>query len=508
MNTPRPESGVPNIDHNDKSLDSSVVPSTQRGSSTLSSRMSTYNQSGIRSTVNTLYKAQKESEIKEEMSFPLGKRPAIGYHTRIPNRDLRGNMGSFVKKAVFVLVLLLGAGLASAHLFGHATVTVEPTLYAAPITKTLEVHSKATASSDLVYETMEITRSLDATLPSTGTRMVEGRASGEIIIFNTTNQPQKFREETRFESPDGLIFKLPKGEEITVPQGTVEKPGSYTATVYAEKSGSAYNIGLVDWVIPGWREISDSRFTTQYARSKTVMAGGDQRQEAIIDPALLKTTLDDLDTKIVAESITQCQAETPEHLLCIPKLMEISFAEPVFNASTTDENTKVTKITRKALVTAYLLPEKQLNKEMVTYVRETNNLTPEHPFMKNQDQIRILDANHIPISKVTYNSFAEILPENALAVTTNSNKKDSLTIHINGVISFAFEPAYDVLTEALRGQSIRQSEAIFKASPSIHTAHVEVRPFWKFRFPKNKKQIELVTLFPESTLDRSVETEE
>lgn len=119
--------------------------------------------------------------------------------------------------------------------------------------------------------------------PATGRKQVERKARGTITIVNAfSSTPQPLVASTRFETPDGKVFRLVRG--VTVPGarvdgGTIE-PASVDAEAVADVSGTAYNIGPVDRLtIPGFA--GTPKFVGFYATSKTAMAGGAQGEMAV-----------------------------------------------------------------------------------------------------------------------------------------------------------------------------------------------------------------------------------
>lgn len=82
------------------------------------------------------------------------------------------------------------------------------------------------------------------------------KATGKIMIYNEfSTAEQKLIINTRFESPDGRIYKL--AQSITVPGKKIinqqEIPGQIEAVVIAEEEGSQYNIDPTKFTIPAFK---------------------------------------------------------------------------------------------------------------------------------------------------------------------------------------------------------------------------------------------------------------
>ncbi|MDD5710626.1 MAG: hypothetical protein PHV43_00790 [Candidatus Colwellbacteria bacterium] len=112
--------------------------------------------------------------------------------------------------------------------------------------------------------------------PATGTDSVGRKAQGIITIYNNfSTEPQALVKSTRFETPEGYIYRLDQG--VTVPgatsEGGVLVPSSMEAAVTADQPGDKYNIDPVaKFTIPGFR--GSSKFEGFYGESKEAMRGG------------------------------------------------------------------------------------------------------------------------------------------------------------------------------------------------------------------------------------------
>ena len=63
---------------------------------------------------------------------------------------------------------------------------------------------------------------------------VQTKASGKITVKNTTGSQQRFIPRTRFETPDGLVYRTPRS--VVIPAG-----GETEITVTADIPGEEYN---------------------------------------------------------------------------------------------------------------------------------------------------------------------------------------------------------------------------------------------------------------------------
>ena len=148
--------------------------------------------------------------------------------------------------------------------------------YDGPIVVDKELASSDFKSLAIPGQLFTATRNLSSAFPATGRKVVERKAKGTITVYNAhSSQSQPLVVRTRFETPDGKVYRLTKG--ITVPgakiiDGKIE-PSSIDAEVVADQPGEEYNIGPIHrYSIPGFK--GSPKFKTFYGQSLGSMSGG------------------------------------------------------------------------------------------------------------------------------------------------------------------------------------------------------------------------------------------
>lgn len=152
---------------------------------------------------------------------------------------------------------------------------------------------------------------------------VERHARGTVVIFNKSSQaPQVLVATTRFETPDNKMYRIP--QTVTIPGYTRDNgeiiPGSREVEVVADKPGSEYNIGLTDFVIPGFK--GSAKFETIFARSKTEMSGGFRGTEQVVRAEDLDRALILLRTEGEANAQGLMRSKVPEDMLLLKDSIE------------------------------------------------------------------------------------------------------------------------------------------------------------------------------------------
>jgi len=222
------------------------------------------------------------------------KNPPYKYEYSEPNKANK----KWLYFGVFILVLIIAFGVSFA--FKSATIRITPKQESKTLSDVFTAKKNSTEDS-LSFTDLSINKDIERTLDSTTTtteQKVDNNAQGKIVIYNNfSSEPQKLIATTRFETPEGLIFRII--EPVTVPgkqtkDGRVVS-GSIEVTVKADKPGATYNIGLKDFTIPGLK--GSPKYTEIYARSKTEMSGGFSGMQKVIS----KTLLDKIDNELATE---------------------------------------------------------------------------------------------------------------------------------------------------------------------------------------------------------------
>jgi hypothetical protein len=146
---------------------------------------------------------------------------------------------------------------------------------------------------------------VDDTAPvaSQGSTHTEHKASGSVTIVNQySTSPVKFVKNTRFQTPDGLVFRAPA--DITIPAMQNGNPGTVTVTLIADQAGDKYNIPpTAHFSLPGLQ--GSAMYDKVYARSSAPFAGGFSGDEptvaADVKSAAIAQMQSDLRDKVIQQ---------------------------------------------------------------------------------------------------------------------------------------------------------------------------------------------------------------
>jgi nitrogen fixation protein len=363
------------------------------------------------------------------------------------------------KKRLMLLGLFVGVVLLAvlvSGFFGGASVTITPRTDEASILNEYSAR-KGDAATGLSYETVSVTSQGSESIKATGERQVERRATGIIIIYNNySTTAQRLIKNTRFSTPEGLIFRI--SDSVNVPGKKGTTPGSIEATVTADEPGEKYNVGLRDFTIPGFK--GDPRYTSFYARSKTPLAGGFSGVEKIVAESDREKAKANIRKKIESDLISQIAAQIPADSVGFKNGWEIEYKSlPEQTVSDTE-----VKIQEEGTLTSVVFDRKQLSSTLA--------------------ESKITEYNGEPILVTNLEDLAFVVKE-----PFSPASADSIFFSLTG--GAEFEWLYDEasLKESLAGEPRSAIPSVLQKFPMIQKADISLRPLWARKFPSSPEKI-------------------
>ena len=363
--------------------------------------------------------------------------------------------------AIIVVLLLLGLG--SLFLFRSADVAITLKTETIPVDILVNAAPVAsTATSALPYQVLAVEKvgTMEVNATGAATR-VDKKASGTIIIFNNySSAPQDLIATTRFETPEGLVYRIDK--PVRVPGMTTSNgqsvPGSVEAVVYADKPGPAYNLEKSDFTIPGFR--GTSKYQGFYARSKTAITGGFSGTMPRISDADLKAANDELKASLAEQALADFQTQKPAGYIFFKDGVRTVFTSDIGPASN-----------GKAVVSGKVTFEGLLFEQ--TKVEEVIAAT------RNGEQYRFDNLEALTLSIENQNPVPSFI------------SGPMLSLRLAGNLTTGQSFNEEALRRALADKSKTQLQEILRMYPEITHAEATLRPFWSGSFPDNPEKINI-----------------
>tara|TARA_B100000745_G_scaffold187366_2_gene122861 strand:- start:12347 stop:13672 length:1326 start_codon:yes stop_codon:yes gene_type:complete len=388
----------------------------------------------------------------------------------IDNRNRKTSNGKFAVWAIAILVLVVAFSAVGFVFIGKTTITIVPQQEEVNLSANVVYTAYRDAEEgELSYTLLTYTIESTDNIAATGRETVEEKASGRIVVYNNHGPaPQRLIKNTRFEAPNGEIYRV--RNSFVVPGMSGDTPGSIEITVYADKPGEDQNISDVGtrFTIPGLK--GDPRYDTFYAELKEPITGGFVGERAIVDEDILNAVRTQLRSQLrdqVESAVAEQASETTE-----------VFAGGIF---TTFESMQVT-----------------YSGNDTATVREVARINAV-AFEKNEL------ARMLATAALANPEDGDILIDNPENLTMKIVNKDGVDIVDDALIQFTLEGrstlTWQVDIEGLKqdlvGKNSGALNTVMSGYPGIKSAQATIRPFWKSEFPSETGGIS-VEVVPES----------
>lgn len=346
------------------------------------------------------------------------------------------------------------------------TVTITPKSRTITLSETLFVAAPQAApvpGVPLTYTVQSFDIEDSEIVAAQGTRRVEAKATGSITVYNEyATTPVKLIKNTRFETPDGLVFRAPA--DVVVPGKSGATPGQVKITVVADAPGERYNVGPVTrFTLPGLK--SGDMYTKVYARSTQPMAGGIVGDEPATAPGALTSAISAVRARLTAKAQETVLAQSgAEETTVFPTLAQISF---VALPSTTESSSTV-RIHQKAHV------------EVPVFSRDELAAT----VAKSQSE----DVQSGAVRLIPGEGF----DARTASSTALSYGVEPIPFVLSGGAQIVWNIDNTALKAALAGREGGAFQTIVDGFAGIQEARARIQPPWKKDFPTNPERIKIV----------------
>jgi len=370
-----------------------------------------------------------------------------------------GPWKSYALLAIIVLILGVGAIVILSTVFHRAYVTVSPFRFDAVLSGSFQ---SSPDSPTIPYQSLSASEMVSKVIPATGKEQASDRASGTIVVYNSySTGAQRLITNTRFQTADGLIYRV--HTPLVVPgyavKAGIKVPGFVEATVYADRPGEKYNVGLSDFTLPGLTDASQKKLI--FAKSKTAMAGGFVGERAIVDPNARAAAVSDLQAELDRTLRAKILDSAPPGTFVFSGTITVTYS-PVPDILKDEKNATVSV---SGVASAPAFSFEALGREFARQanVPYTGDLTVENP------NDLIVHANP---------------PGTAAA-------KGTVTVSVSGTahLTSIFDEVQ--LAEDLSGKDQKAASAVRSAYPGLETIGIKLFPIWSGSLPSDPSRVKI-----------------
>jgi len=301
---------------------------------------------------------------------------------------------------------------------------------------------------------------LKLSFKSTGRKQVEKKAQGKILIYNAySSTPQLLVKGTRFQTKDGLIYRLKK--RIVVPGAVIEEgkivPSVIETDVDADKPGEKYNIGPQEkFTIPGFK--GSKKYQAFYAASSQPMKGG------FIGEVSTPTK----------EDIEKAREKSEEKLLANLKAKVFSVFPKDLKYFNESQNFEILEEKTKEDDKGGFYVELKGKYELLSFKEsKLKEIILEKTAFSERKDIFLAD------SKINYKDIK------------SDFQKRELSFIAWGKLIFKKKIDKNLFLEQVKGKNKNTAENIISSLPGLDYAKVKIQPFFAKKLPSDLRKIKI-----------------
>ncbi len=330
-------------------------------------------------------------------------------------------------------------------------------------------------SQELSYEILLLEDTAERQVTSSGSESRQEHATGLIEIIKTTPGTQTLVQNTRFQTEEGLIFRI--AEEVLVPGSSQDDdgettPGTIRVEVRADNPGEEYNISSeTRLTIPGFAENNQTElFNSVYATSRTDFTGGFDGESFIVADDDLREARQEMQQQHRNDLLDQISDNLPNGFMYFDSSVSFQFTQ---------------------------LPTVNYGDDLAT-IKETATLHV--PIFNKEEFSSFIATNAIPVhdgEPVMIDDFSELTFSYTDAGLRNANleSQTSLEFQLTGRPHVIWTINEVELSENIAGNHKDILQQVVREFSAIESATAVIRPFYSNVFPEDTNLIEIITNF-------------
>lgn len=390
---------------------------------------------------------EDDFEEVEEESVPARRFEKV-------ERNKYATKGSFSKRKIIFFTTLAFAFIFTVILVSRESAKVY--VYARELTQSANV------SITQNYTVEKVTSEKTVSVKATGEEQVTEKAKGKITIYNEYEEKdQRLLKETRFESSNGLIYRIPMS--VVVPalkrddKGNVI-PGKLEVEVVADEAGEKYNIGAGKFTVPGFKDLP--QYESFYAVSENPMTGGFDGIKKVISETDRQEAEKTLKNQLRDELIAKAREKTSGNNLVLADETMITYE--ILGDKVDGNNVS---ISARGTIEAVSVDFQSFSNSVA------KSIIPQFSDLENVEIKNIKDLS-VSVSK--------------------KDGENSANMDVSGSIEFLWKNDHEALKVSLAGTNKNDIEETGEMFPGITKISAEVSPFWSKMIPSDVEKIKII----------------
>lgn len=372
-----------------------------------------------------------------------------------------------IMTSVIVGLTIIVMGFAVSVMMSGAEVTVYPKQKTTNLQANFTSY-KVPKAGELSYELLTLEADGERQVSAQDKEDVSIRTTGTLFIYNEYSEsPQRLIKNTRFETPEGLIFRIQ--ESVEVPGYTKEAsgsiaPGLVTAEVFAEAAGEEYNVSPTRFTIPGLK--GTDQYTKMYAESTESFTGGFEGSRYVIEESELQEAKQALHLELRNALLERLETERPAGFVVYDGAVTFAFD----SLPATAYGDGLATIKERARLQIPIFKED----EFAAFIAQNTIAGYEGELVFIEDPYALI---------FSYTG--------ATTSTSDISGNTEMQFKLTGVPRIVWSFDEEALQSDLKGLAKTALPTVLSGYPSIERAEAVVRPFWRQSFPDDLAEIDI-----------------
>ncbi|MEK7089045.1 MAG: hypothetical protein AAB913_02865 [Patescibacteria group bacterium] len=402
--------------------------------------------------------------VKTSTSTPVMEREEEKIYKKIKKSDKKSKYRLYFVALISIVFLLF----ALSFLFSGAKIIVIPKVKEIPLNENLSA-IKDSSIPGLSFDLAVISGEENKTIQGGEEKNVAIKATGTVLIYNSySSSSQTLDVDTRLEGSNGKIYKTNK--KITVPGITKNgKPGSVGVGIYAAEAGEKYNSTPLDFEIFGFK--GTPKYSKFYARSKGEITGGFKGKSPVVSSLNKITVISELKATLENKLSKKITDQIPSGFVLFKDAIFLNIDDK--NASFNPNKDGTVLVNIKGTLYGFLFDEKKLTTKIA------------------QDIIDKYDGSKVYIPNIRDLIFSLSDKESISFADIKS-----INFSLSGTPKIIWKVDETKFIADMLNRKKIDFNLILAQYPSIDTAQLVLRPFWKTSFPNKSSSIQVIVNYP------------
>ena len=402
-------------------------------------------------------KLEEKLRVFESRAEELEKRNAnLTKSKNNSNKKFKMLKNRFHRYLLFIIILSGAIWFLLTYIFNKAYLYITPVSIDRKFTDDFKLKINKNEND---YEIVQIEKMSSVKISKSETKNIQSKFSGDIIVYNYLDKPQKLIKNTRFESDNNNIYRI--NNTIIIPASKNNIPGSAKVIVTAENYGSEYNLSIKTKLTVLNFKNSD-KYNKIYAEIISNITSGQNGVRSIVAKEDIDNNTERIKTDLTEKIRNDLLKTNKPNYISATDSIYIIWSNNINEYESNEaENYTVTGIGYKALIKSDVLAKLIASKTINGY---------------NNESVRLVNNNF----QMKYIGDIEL-----------NNATNTLSFILSGNVKLIYNIKEDEIKNNILGKKndTKITEEILFKDKTLSSVITKLFPLWIKNYPESKDKI-------------------